>query len=84
MDATFEQTMTLVTTYGLRVLGALAVLIIGWIIAGWAGRWTAKGLAKTSKVDETLRGFLSSLVRYIILIFTGVAVLNLFSESVPH
>ena len=78
MDGTLEQTMTLATTYGLRVLGAIVVLIVGWIIAGWAGRWTDKGLAKTRKVDETLRGFLSSLIRYIVLIFTGLAVLNQF------
>ena len=78
MDATVEQTMTLVTTYGLRVLGAIVVLIVGWIIAGWASSWASKGLAKTPKVDETLRGFLSSLIRYIILIFTGLAVLNQF------
>jgi small conductance mechanosensitive channel len=37
-----------------------------------------RSLRKTPKVDQTLRGFLASLTRYVILVFTVVAVLNQF------
>jgi len=68
----------LVATYGLSVIGAIAVLVVGWVLAGWASRAVDGGLSKVEKVDATLRGFLASLTRYIVLIFTVVAVLNRF------
>ena len=73
-----EKVMELITTYAFDVVGALILLIVGWMIAGWAARTISNVLSKTDKVDVTLRGFLASLVKYIILIFTGVAVLNQF------
>ena len=78
MQGAMNEIMLFATTYGLRIVGAIVVLIVGWMIAGWAGRATGKYLGKIKQVDPTLRGFLSSLVRYIILIFTVVAVLNQF------
>tara|TARA_Y100001936_G_scaffold210370_1_gene217107 strand:- start:5972 stop:6700 length:729 start_codon:yes stop_codon:yes gene_type:complete len=48
------------------------------MIAGWAGRKTRSLLSKSGKVDETLIPFLSSIVRYIILIFMIIAVLGKF------
>lgn len=79
LDTTvLDEILTVVATYGLKVVGALFVLIVGWMIAGWASRALRNMLSRTDKVDATLRGFLSSLVKYLILIFTGVAVLNQF------
>ena len=31
-----NQAVDLVVDYGLEVLGALAILIVGWTVAGWA------------------------------------------------
>ena len=73
-----NEVQALVATYGLSVIGAIAVLVVGWILAGWASRAVDGGLSKVEKVDTTLRGFLASLTRYIVLIFTVVAVLNRF------
>ena len=73
-----EQVMAVVTTYGLDVLGAIAILIIGWTVAGWAKGTTARALSKIQRVDAMLQGFFSSLVKYAILAFTVVAVLNRF------
>lgn len=78
MESTMNEVQALVATYGLSVIGAIAVLIVGWILAGWASRAVNRGLSKIEKVDTTLRGFLASLTRYIVLIFTIVAVLNRF------
>ncbi|VAX07864.1 Small-conductance mechanosensitive channel [hydrothermal vent metagenome] len=65
-------------TYGMNILGALLILIIGWIVAGWAKRFLTKILGKSSKIDTTLISFFSSGIRYIILIFTVIAVLGKF------
>ncbi len=78
MESTMNEVQALVATYGLSVIGAIAVLVVGWILAGWASRAVNQGLSKIEKVDATLRGFLASLTRYIVLIFTIVAVLNRF------
>ncbi|MCK5424744.1 MAG: mechanosensitive ion channel [Emcibacter sp.] len=65
-------------TYGLNILGALLILIVGWMIAGWSKRFITKILNKSEKIDDTLTSFLSSAVRYVILIFTIIAVLGKF------
>ena len=66
------------TEYGMSVIGALFILIIGWWFAGWAKRAVTKALDKVKSIDATLTPFLSSIVRYVILAFVLVAVLNQF------
>jgi small conductance mechanosensitive channel len=73
-----QQVIELATMYGMDVIAALAILIIGWMIAGWAGNKMRKALTKSSKVDGTLVPFLSSTVRYVILIFVIIAGLGKF------
>ncbi|MGY8990672.1 MAG: mechanosensitive ion channel family protein [Rhodospirillales bacterium] len=68
----------LAVVYGLDLLGAIAILIIGWTVAGWAQRHTRNAVSKTSKVDKTLQPIIALLVRYAILIFVIVAVLAQF------
>ena len=70
--------VALITAWGLRVIGALAILIIGWALSKWAERMTRSALTRSSRVDATLTGFLSNLVRYLVLIITIIAVLNQF------
>ncbi|HSH43982.1 MAG TPA: mechanosensitive ion channel domain-containing protein [Arenicellales bacterium] len=70
--------INLITTWGLRVIGALAILIIGWAVAKWAERMTRGALSRSSRVDSTLTGFVSSLAKYLVLVFTIIAVLNQF------
>jgi small conductance mechanosensitive channel len=78
METAINEIQALVATYGLSVIGAIAVLIFGWIFAGLAAKAVRTALSKVPKVDETLRGFLASTVRYLVLIFTALAVLNQF------
>ncbi len=75
---TINQAMTLITTYGMSVIGGIIILIIGWIVAKWASARIRKVLQRSSRVDDTLAGFFSSLVKYVILIFVVIAVLNQF------
>lgn len=73
-----ELAVGLAMTYGLNILGAILILIIGWAIAGWTKRFVTKVLNKSKKIDDTLTSFLSTAMRYIILIFTIIAVLGKF------
>lgn len=67
----------LVTVWGLRVVGALAVLIFGWMAAGVIRR-SLRRLLERAGADRTLVPFLSGLAYYMALAFVVIAVLNLF------
>ena len=74
----FEAVMAIAATYGLNVLGALLILVIGLLFAGWAQRATHSALSKIGRLDATLRVFFASIVKYLIIIFVIIAVLNRF------
>jgi small conductance mechanosensitive channel len=67
-----------VATYGLNVLGAIVILIVGMMFAGWAQSATRKALSKISRLDTTLRVFFASIVKYLIIVLVILAVLNQF------
>jgi small conductance mechanosensitive channel len=75
---TFQHAYDLVLAYTPRVLGGILILIIGWMVAGWLARMTRRALNRVESVDLTLRNFFVSLVRYVVLILTGLAVLSQF------
>jgi len=78
LQAVVDQVIDIVTVYGLDVIGALAILIIGWMAAGWVRGAVNRALGKIPNMDGTLRPFLANLVRWIVLAFVIVAVLNQF------
>ena len=61
--------------YGTRVLGAIAILVIGRIVVGLLASLTRRLLTK-AKVDETLTRFITSLTRIALLVFVVIAALN--------
>ncbi|MPY69981.1 MAG: mechanosensitive ion channel [Alphaproteobacteria bacterium] len=63
---------------GMDLLGALAILVAGFIVAGWAKGATRRALDRSGKLDETVKPFIANTVRYAILIFVLVAVLAQF------
>lgn len=62
----------------MHVLGAIAIFIVGFWIAGRADYLVGRALAKSKHVDEMLRGFFGSIARYFILTVTLLAVLSQF------
>ena len=76
--AFFEVIKDAIVGYGPNVLAALIILIVGWMVAGWARFLARRSLAKIPNLDDTLEPMIASIVRYIILIFTLVAVLSRF------
>ncbi len=63
------------TDFGLRVIAAIVVFVIGRMLAHLAARGVRRAMRRTTK-DETLTGFVSSLVRLGIVAFTVIAVLD--------
>jgi small conductance mechanosensitive channel len=78
MEEAMKQGITLLTSYGLKVIGALLILIVGRIVANWVQKNVAIWLGKSEKADATLTGFLSNFSRYVVLIATVLAVLAQF------
>ncbi len=66
-----------VTTWGLKVVGAIVVLIVGRIVAGWARNAVRRVLERRS-VDPTLVPFLASLVYYLLIAVVAIMVLERF------
>ena len=77
-----EQVLTdmvgLLTTYGMDVLGAILMLIIGVWFSGRTAYAVKKGMQKAKRVDATLVSFFSSMAKYVVLAITIIAVLIQF------
>ncbi len=67
----------LVSQWGVSVVGAIALLVVGRIVAGMIRRAVRRGLER-AKVDPTLVPFLSKGVYYVALAFVVIATLRLF------
>lgn len=72
------QLTELALSYGTNLVGAVLLLIAGIVVAGWGQRRTAWLLRRSGRVDQTLQGFLSGLVRYALLLLTAMIVLSQF------
>lgn len=60
------------------VLGALVVLIVGMWVAGRVRGFARKSFERTEKIDETLGGFLSSLIYYGLVALVIITTLGVF------
>jgi small conductance mechanosensitive channel len=77
-EAVMRQFIELGTGYALDLVGAIVILVVGWIVAGWTGRKIRNAMENTSRIDDTLAPFVSNAVRYAILTFVIIAVLAQF------
>ncbi len=59
-----------------RLVGALAILIIGYIVAGYVGRAVVRLVDRTGRLDPTLKPVIRSVTRYSIIIIVIVAALG--------
>ena len=77
-ETAWEYASALIVAYSFSILGALVLLIAGYIVAGWAERWSHAALGRVRGFDETLRRFFSKIERYGLLVLVGVTVLAQF------
>jgi len=67
----------LIAAWGLRVVGVLVALFVGWLAAGWARRLLTRGLERAN-FDTTLTIFFGNMLRYAILIAVALGCLGVF------
>ena len=77
MEFDFNSLIPVVTQLGLKVVGAIAVLVIGRMAAGVIRSSVRKAMTKAD-VEATLIPFVASLVYYTVLAVVVIAVLSLF------
>jgi len=69
-----ESVLNLVVTYGMNILWAIVILLIGWWVAKLLTRFLRRALQK-AEVDTSLVGFLGNLTYWAVLIFAIMAAL---------
>ncbi|MEM8861873.1 MAG: mechanosensitive ion channel domain-containing protein [Chloroflexota bacterium] len=76
INAVLEQITTLISTYGLRILGAIAIFFIGRIIARRIADWSGE-LMKARSIEATLVSFAKNLLYMSLMAAVVIAALNL-------
>jgi len=76
--AALAQLSALAVQYSFAVIGAVVLLILGWIAARMLSNWAHSGLSRIHGIDATLAQFFSNIVRYVVLILVIVMVLGQF------
>jgi small conductance mechanosensitive channel len=72
-----DQIILFSTTYGIKIIGAIIILILGRIFAG-IGRKIVKKVLIRAKADDSIISFVESLVFILILVFAVLAALAKF------
>jgi small conductance mechanosensitive channel len=72
-----DAAIPMITNFGLRVLGAFAILIVGSIAAKFSARMVRAALGR-AKADPTIIGFVGHLAHYGVLAFAIIAALSKF------
>ncbi len=73
-----DMAIEMVTIYGLKVIGAIVILILGFWISKKLRGGVVKTLERSKKSDPTLNQFLGSLVYYAAIMLTLITVMGQF------
>jgi small conductance mechanosensitive channel len=63
---------------GLNVVAAIAILVVGWVVAGWVERLVRSATQRNDKLDATLVTVFGRVARWAVIVFTLIAVLDRF------
>ena len=63
--------------YAMHVAGALLLLLIAWMVAGWVSRIASAGMRRAN-LDETLTRFVEKMVGWLVLLLALMMCLSLF------
>jgi len=77
MTSVSDQLLVFITTYGIKIIGAIVILILGRIAAG-LGRRIVRRILEKSDVDVAIVKFVGTLAYFLILIFALLAALAKF------
>ncbi|MDG2269699.1 MAG: mechanosensitive ion channel family protein, partial [Alphaproteobacteria bacterium] len=57
VQETLQKVYEVLATYGIDVVGALVIIVVGFMVAGWARRALERTLGRSGKMDATLVRF---------------------------
>ena len=75
MDKVYDKIIDFLTTYGLKIIGAIIILIVGYWLAKIIARLLGKAMIK-AKIEPTLTSFVQHLCEITILVFVVLAALQ--------
>lgn len=78
MQGLMDKATELATVWGLKVVGGIAILVVGWMVAGIVGRSVSRACRKSDKIDATIERYLARLARITVMAVTVIAMLNSF------
>lgn len=73
-----DQASALAVQYGFSLLGAIILLIGGWLLAGIISRSAYRVISRIRGIDETLASFFQNVLHYSLLILVFITVLGQF------
>lgn len=73
-----DEATALMLDHGLNLIGAVVILIIGYVLAGWTSGKVKKTAIKSDNFDDTLAPVFAQVIKVIILILTILIVLGQF------
>lgn len=78
-----SQLIAFATSFGVKLLGAIIILVVGLKLTSWFSKWVRKS-PKLDKLDVSLRSFLASFIKivmYVILLITVAMILGVPATS---
>lgn len=78
LESGLGQLYALAISYSLSVVGAVVLLVVGYLVAGLVERSISGGLKQIPGFDLTLRHFIATVARYAVLVLVVVMVLGQF------
>jgi small conductance mechanosensitive channel len=77
MESAIDQ-VSVYTPLIINAVKAIIVLVIGWFLAGFLSSIVKSRIVAHPRIDDTIGSFAASIVRWLILLITVIAVLQLF------
>lgn len=74
----YAQLEALFVQYAFSVVGAVIILLVGWLLTRFLARWSQVALGQVRGLDATVAGFVSNFLRYALLAIVIVMVLGQF------
>ncbi|MCW5738526.1 MAG: mechanosensitive ion channel family protein [Alphaproteobacteria bacterium] len=71
----------LIAVYGMRVVGAILVLLLGWWASRFAFRTVSRLFSRARRFDPTVALFIANGARYAVIVLTFVGVLTTFGVA---
>ncbi|MGH8120539.1 MAG: mechanosensitive ion channel family protein [Gammaproteobacteria bacterium] len=70
-----------IVSYGFQLVGAIIILVLGWLVAKWVGNLILKLCARTH-LDVTLSAFFANVIKTVVLVFVVIIALGKFGITI--